>query len=143
GLSDLVVAETEMQRRAAVDQLGGHLRARCAALLDELVAARAALEAAIDFADESDVPAEIAAEALARTAAVRHAVHDVLTSARPAERVRDGLVVVLAGAPNAGKSSLLNALAGRDVAIVSAEAGTTRDLIEVDLDLGGYPVRLI
>jgi tRNA modification GTPase len=143
GLGDLIGAETEAQRRAALVQLEGGLRGHCEVLRRQLTEARAHIEAAIDFADESDVPTEVAAEGLALAATVRRTIAELLAAARPAERVRDGVVVVLAGAPNAGKSSLLNALADRDVAIVSDEAGTTRDAIEVDLDLDGHAVRLI
>lgn len=142
-LGDLVASETEAQRRAAVGQLAGDLRRRCEAIASRLLRVRALLEAAIDFSDESDVPTEIVAEAMDMVAVARGEVLDLLATGRPAERLRDGLTVVLAGAPNAGKSSLLNALAGRDVAIVSTEAGTTRDILAVDLDLAGYPVRVV
>lgn len=142
GLGDLIAAETEAQRRAALSQMSGALRRQCDALSARLVRARALLEAAIDFADESDVPEEITAQALLEIGAIRSRIAALLAEGRPAERLRNGLTVVLVGAPNAGKSSLMNALAGRDVAIVSAEAGTTRDVLSVDLDLAGYAVRL-
>jgi tRNA modification GTPase len=106
------------------------------------VRAQALIEAGLDFADEGDVIADVAAKAdpivgELRAAIARH------SSERSGERLRDGFKVVIAGAPNAGKSSLLNALAKRDAAIVSEEAGTTRDVIEVHLDLGGVPVMLM
>lgn len=142
-LGDLVAADTEAQRQAALDQLAGGLRRACADYTARLVHIRALLEAAIDFTDESDVPGEIASDALLEIERLRDDLGRLLAVSRPAERIRNGLTVVLAGAPNAGKSSLLNALAGRDVAIVSTEAGTTRDVLTVDLDLGGHAVRLV
>jgi tRNA modification GTPase len=143
GLGDLIAAETEDQRRGAISQMSGRLRARCDDWREALVRARAWIEAGIDFTDEADVPEDVQNAAWGEVAALGDAIRSVLTGSRAAERIRDGLSVVLMGSPNAGKSSLMNWLAGRDVAIVSDEAGTTRDLIEVDLDLGGYPVRLI
>ncbi len=104
--------------------------------------AQALIEAGLDFADEGDVVADVGLKADAIVAALRAAIARHLAD-RSGERLRDGLRVVIAGPPNAGKSSLLNALAKRDVAIVSEEAGTTRDVIEVHLDLGGLPVILI
>jgi tRNA modification GTPase len=142
GLADLVNAETEAQRRQALAQAEGSLRALYEGWRAELVRAQALIEAGLDFADEGDVIADVSAKAdpiVARLlAAIAHHLLD-----RRGERLRDGFKVVIAGAPNAGKSSLLNALAKRDAAIVSEEAGTTRDAIEVHLDLGGVPVMLI
>src|SRR5262245_2072517 len=142
GLADLINAETEAQRRQALAQAEGSLRALYECWRSELVRAQALIEAGLDFADEGDVIADVAAEAgpyggELRAAIARH------SSERSGERLRDGFKVVIAGAPNAGKSSLLNAIAKRDAAIVSEEAGTTRDVIEVHLDLGGVPVMLI
>jgi tRNA modification GTPase len=108
----------------------------------ELVRAQALIEAGLDFADEGDVIADVAAKADPIVGELRAAIARHL-SEKSGERLRDGFRVVIAGAPNAGKSSLLNALAKRDAAIVSEEAGTTRDVIEVHLDLGGVPVMLI
>jgi tRNA modification GTPase len=108
----------------------------------DLVRSQALIEAGLDFADEGDVIADVAAKADPVVAELRAAIARHLAD-RSGERLRDGFRVVIAGTPNAGKSSLLNALAKRDAAIVSEEAGTTRDVIEVHLDLGGVPVMLI
>jgi tRNA modification GTPase len=142
GLADLVQAETEAQRRQALAQSQGSLRALYDGWRDELLRAQALIEAGLDFADEGDVIADVGLKADAIVASLRAAIARHLAE-RGGERLRDGLRVVIAGPPNAGKSSLLNALAKRDVAIVSEEAGTTRDVIEVHLDLGGVPVMLI
>jgi tRNA modification GTPase len=142
GLADLINAETEAQRRQALAQAEGSLRALYEGWRAELVHAQALIEAGLDFADEGDVIADVAAKADPIVASLRAAIAHHLSD-RSGERLRDGLRVVIAGAPNAGKSSLLNALARRDAAIVSEEAGTTRDVIEVHLDLGGVPVMLV
>lgn len=139
GLADLVAAETEAQRRQAVRQLAGELGARCADWRERLTRARAHMEAAIDFSDE-DLPDTLDDAARGMIAAVAAEIDAVLADAPRGERLRDGVRIAILGPPNAGKSSLLNALSRRDVAIVSEEAGTTRDVIEVHLDLGGYPV---
>jgi tRNA modification GTPase len=140
-IADLVDADTAAQRRQALSQLEGSLGQLYEGWRTELLRAQAHLEAAIDFAEE-DLPPDLIASSQASLAALadRIAVH--LTDDGRGERLRDGLRAVLLGAPNAGKSSLLNLLAGRDVAIVSATAGTTRDVIEVSLDLAGYPILL-
>jgi tRNA modification GTPase len=142
GLADLVQAETEAQRRQALAQSQGSLRTLYENWRDELLRAQALLEAGLDFADEGDVIADVGVKADAIVTTLRASIARHLAE-RSGERLRDGLRVVIAGPPNAGKSSLLNALAKRDVAIVSEEAGTTRDVIEVHLDLGGVPVMLI
>jgi tRNA modification GTPase len=142
GLADLINAETEAQRRQALAQAEGSLRALYENWRAELVRAQALIEAGLDFADEGDVIADVPAKADPIVGELRAAILRHL-SERSGERLRDGFRVVIAGAPNAGKSSLLNALAKRDAAIVSEEAGTTRDVIEVHLDLGGVPVMLI
>jgi tRNA modification GTPase len=139
GLADLIDAETEAQRRQALAQAEGSLRALYESLRDELVRAQALMEAGLDFADEGDVVADVGAKADAIVATMRAAIARHLAE-KSGEVLRDGLRVVIAGPPNAGKSSLMNALAKRDVAIVSEEAGTTRDVIELHLDLGGVPV---
>lgn len=141
GLADLIGAETEAQRRQALAQAEGSLRALYEGWRGELLQAQALVEAGLDFADEGDVVADVSLKADAIIASLRAAIARQLAD-RSGERLRDGLRVVIAGPPNAGKSSLLNALAKRDVAIVSEEAGTTRDVIEVHLDLGGLPVIL-
>jgi tRNA modification GTPase len=142
GLADLIAAETEMQRRLAVDLADGALSAQYSDWADTITRARALLEAGIDFADEDDIPADVAESirpAILRVAAeIKHHVDGF----RFGEIVRDGYRIVIAGPPNAGKSSLLNALARQDIAIVSDIAGTTRDVISIDLDLGGYKVRI-
>jgi tRNA modification GTPase len=142
GLADLVNAETEEQRRQALAQSEGSLRALYEAWREELLKAQALIEAGLDFADEGDVIAQVGVKADAIVTNLRNSIARHLAD-RSGELLRDGLRVVIAGPPNAGKSSLLNALAKRDVAIVSEEAGTTRDAIEVHLDLGGVPVILI
>jgi tRNA modification GTPase len=141
GLADLISAETEAQRRQALAQAEGSLRALYEGWRRELLQAQALVEAGLDFADEGDVVADVSLKADAIVASLRAAIARQLAD-RSGERLREGLRVVIAGPPNAGKSSLLNALAKRDVAIVSEEAGTTRDVIEVHLDLGGLPVIL-
>ncbi len=143
GLADLINAETEAQRRQALRQSQGALSRRCNALQQALIAALARLEAEIDFAeDEVDVPARPLAAVQTVAGALRAEIAALLDQGERGERLRDGVQIAILGAPNVGKSSLLNALARRDVAIVSAQAGTTRDVIEVHLDLGGLPVTL-
>jgi tRNA modification GTPase len=139
GLADLINAETEAQARQALAQAEGSARALYDRWREQLLRALALTEAGLDFADEGDVAADVAVEADALAAKLLTAMTAHLADRR-GERLRDGFRVVIAGAPNAGKSSLLNALARRDVAIVSEEAGTTRDVIEVHLDLAGLPV---
>jgi tRNA modification GTPase len=140
GLADLVEAETAAQRRQALRQAGGSLFQVYEGWRLRLVGAMAQLEAAIDFSDEPDVAAGTLKTARAEVEALVQAIARHLDDGHRGEMLREGLHVVLAGPPNAGKSSLLNALARRDVAIVSEEAGTTRDVIEVKLDLEGLPV---
>lgn len=141
GLADLVDAETEGQRRQALRQLRGGLSERLGAWRAELLRIAGHIEAAIDFADE-EVPDDAAPQALAGAAGLEAGIRAFLDDSRRGERMRDGLHVAIVGAPNAGKSSLLNALAERDAAIVSGAAGTTRDVVEVRLDLDGWPVVL-
>jgi tRNA modification GTPase len=140
-IADLVVAETEAQRRQALRQYDGALGALYESWRGDLLKALAWAEAAIDFSDE-ELPGEVLKDARAIARTTRDAILAHLNDARRGELVREGLFVAVIGPPNAGKSSLVNALAGRDVAIVSESAGTTRDVIEVRLDLGGYAVVL-
>ena len=143
GLSDLIFADTEAQRRQAYRQLKGTLASKVDHWRDRLIEAMALVEAGIDFSDEADVPEQVLAPALAIARRLRGEIASALADDRRGERLRDGLVVAIAGPPNAGKSSLLNRVARRDAAIVSPYAGTTRDVIEVHLDLEGYPVTLL
>jgi tRNA modification GTPase len=143
GLDDLIHADTDRQRRQALRQLKGLLGDRARRWRAQIIEASALIEAGIDFSDEGDVPAELIGPALAKVGQLADEIEDVLDSQGRSERLRDGLVVAIAGPPNVGKSTLINQLARRDVAIVSPHAGTTRDVIEVQLDLDGYPVTVI
>ena len=143
GLDDLIHADTDRQRRQALRQLNGLLGDKARDWRAQIIEASALIEAGIDFSDEGDVPAELIAPALAKIKALLADIEGVLGAQGQAERLRDGLVVAIAGPPNVGKSTLINQLARREVAIVSPHAGTTRDLIEVQLDLDGYPVTVI
>jgi tRNA modification GTPase len=140
GLADLVEAETEAQRRQALAQSSGKLSELYEGWRARLIEIAALIEAAIDFSDEADVASSSLSEARTRAQGLAAEIAAHLNDGHRGEIVRDGFRVALLGAPNAGKSSLLNALARRDAAIVSAEAGTTRDVIEVRLDLAGLPV---
>lgn len=143
GLADLIAAETEAQRRQAMALASGTLSRRVTSWRDGLVSALALLEAGIDFSDEADVAEDVARPALDIIGGLHRELFAALVDAERGERVRDGLVVAIAGPPNAGKSSLLNRLAGRDAAIVSPIAGTTRDVLEVHLELAGQAVTLL
>ncbi|MBS7543619.1 tRNA uridine-5-carboxymethylaminomethyl(34) synthesis GTPase MnmE [Ancylobacter oerskovii] len=142
GLADLIAAETAQQRRQALAHAFGHLADRVEAWRGALVRGMALVEAGIDFAEEDDVPAQ--ARALARPGLeALLAELDAALADRRGAMVREGAAIAIAGRPNAGKSSLMNALAARDVAIVSDEPGTTRDVLEVALDLDGHKATLI
>jgi tRNA modification GTPase len=140
GLADLIDAETDAQRRQALSQMGGALSELYEGWRTELIRASALVEAVIDFSDEADVASEAFGLARGIVERLQEAIAQHLDDGNRGEILREGFRVVLAGPPNVGKSSLLNALARREAAIVSEEAGTTRDVIEVRLDLGGYPV---
>ena len=137
GLGDLLIAETEAQRRLALSQSDGSLSNVYQNWRERLVYCRSLVEASIDFSEEDDVSASAVAHALMDVSNLRQEMQSWLERSANSEIVRDGFKVVIVGAPNAGKSSLLNAFAGRDAAIVSDEPGTTRDLMDVRLDLGG------
>lgn len=143
GLGDLVVAETEAQRRQAMHQYQGALSKKVEGWREKLIEAMALIEADLDFSDEADVPSNLLVPSKEIARAIRSEIDAALSDARRGERLREGFSVAIVGAPNAGKSTLLNALAQRDAAIVSDIPGTTRDLIEVALDLAGVPVVLI
>jgi tRNA modification GTPase len=141
GLADLIAAETEMQRRLAVEQGFGGQSALYMTWAEKLTRARALIEAELDFADEDDVPGSVSDRVWAEVGDLYLELEEHIASAKAGEIIRDGYKVVIAGPPNAGKSSLLNALAKRDVAIVTEIAGTTRDILHVDIDMEGYLVR--
>src|SRR6516162_7812617 len=141
GLADLVAAETEAQRRQAYQHLKGLLGERAETWRQRLIEALALVEAGIDFSDEDDVPKDMMARALEL---IRPLAEEISKAgAGQGERLREGLRVAIAGPPNAGKSTLFNRLARREAAIVSPFAGTTRDVIEVHLELDGYPVTIL
>ncbi len=142
GLADLIDAETEAQRRQAQLVLSGALGDLAARWRRDLIRAAALVEATIDFADE-DVPTDVTPEVNALLQGVLSDLTREISGVRIAERIRQGFEVAIVGAPNVGKSTLLNHLAGRDAAITSEIAGTTRDVIEVRMDLAGLPVTLL
>ncbi len=141
GVADLIEAETEAQARQALDQLGGALGQAQTRWRDGLIEALAMFEAAVDFPDE-EVPADVAARARPALQSLIAELEHAVAGVKRGERVREGFRVALVGAPNAGKSTILNALAGREAAIVTATPGTTRDVIEVPMRLAGYKALL-
>lgn len=142
GLADLIDAETESQRKQAMRVLSGDLGKRVEEWRGKLIRAAALIEATIDFADE-DVPVDVSPEVSSIIEDLLSGLGKELNGANAAERIRDGFEVAIVGAPNAGKSTLLNALAGRDAAITSEVAGTTRDVIEVRMDINGLAVTVL
>jgi tRNA modification GTPase len=143
GLADLIGAETEAQRRQAFRQLKGLLGDRAERWRQRLTEALALVEASIDFPEEDVVSERLIAPALAMARDLDREIRDLLADSHRGERLRDGLTVAVAGPVNVGKSSIVNRLAKRSAAIVSPHAGTTRDVIEVHLDLGGFPVTVL
>jgi len=142
GLSDLIEAQTEVQRQQAQASFSGALTEMVDTVRERLIRAVSLLEAVIDFADE-EVPEDVSEEVEDMLTAVVSILEVEISGYKVAERIRNGFEVAIVGAPNVGKSTLLNALAGRDVAITSSHAGTTRDVIEVQMNLGGIPMTLL
>ncbi len=143
GLSDLVAADTELQRRQALKQLSGEVPRIAQSWRQRLVDSQALIEAHLDFPDENEIPVDITREIESDLAELGICFTDALAGRRKSEIVRDGGVVLIAGAPNSGKSTLINRIASRDVAIISEIPGTTRDLLEITIDLLGLPVTFI
>lgn len=141
-LSDLIESETEMQRKQALSGFSGRLREESERWRADLIQALSLLEATIDFADE-EVPVDVSTDVDRLLSGVLQSLEREISGFGVAERVRTGFEVAIVGPPNAGKSTLLNALAGREAAITSEIAGTTRDVIEVRMDLGGLPVTFL
>ena len=142
GLADLLAAETEMQRRLASEQAGGNLSAVYDTWREKLIFARSMLEAELDFSDEGDIPGSVSDRIWQDVSVLKGQIDEAIANLRAGEIIRDGFRIALAGPPNAGKSSLMNALAQRDVAIVTPIAGTTRDIVRCELDIDGYKVEI-
>jgi tRNA modification GTPase len=142
-LGDLIEAETEQQRRLAIEQAAGHLQESVEHWRNDLLDSLVMIECDLDFSDEMDAPSVSRTKVRVKCEEILRRLTPLTAESAQVERIREGMTVLIAGPPNAGKSTLLNAITRRDVAIVSERAGTTRDLIEVKLDLGGFPVNLI
>ncbi|KAK9916100.1 hypothetical protein WJX75_008574 [Coccomyxa subellipsoidea] len=143
GLADLLAAETDAQRRQALRQSGGEMRRRHERWRGALLRCLAAAEAIIDFGEDEDIAPDVAADVRRQVAAVRAELARHVSSGRRGELIRSGVKVAIVGPPNAGKSSLLNVLAAREAAIVSPIPGTTRDAVEVSIELEGFKVTLV
>ncbi len=143
GLADLISAETEMQRRLASEQAAGHLSAVYDSWREKLIFARSMLEAELDFSDEGDIPGSVSDRVWGEVASLKEQIDDAIRNLKAGEIIRDGFKIALGGPPNVGKSSLMNALVRRDVAIVTPIAGTTRDIVRCELDIEGYKVELL
>lgn len=143
GLSDLLSAETEMQRKHAIIQSGGAHRLLYQEWRSKLLECRAWIEAELDFSDEDDIPKDVSLRVNSQIQELHDDICQHLKNAAHGKRLRNGVQIILMGKPNVGKSSLLNWLANEQIAIVTDEAGTTRDLLEISVDLGGYPVVFI
>ena len=142
GLADLIDSETEGQRKQAIRQMQGGLRAIYEEWRETLLDALAQIEGEIDFPDEGDIPDALSHKAYPYLSETIASMEKRLADGVKGERIRAGLDIAIIGAPNAGKASLINSLAGREAAITSSEAGTTRDIVEVQLTVAGLPVRL-
>ena len=142
GLADLIESETEAQRRLAIRSMDGALSSKVQEWRKDLIRAVSLIEATIDFADE-DIPTDVAPEVLGLINKTQSDIKSEIKGSFAAERIREGFEIAIVGPPNIGKSTLLNALAGRDAAITSDMAGTTRDVIEVKMDISGFAVTLL
>ena len=142
GLADLIESETEAQRRLAIRSMDGALSSKVQEWRKDLIRAVSLIEATIDFADE-DIPTDVTPEVLGLINKTQADIKSEIKGSFAAERIREGFEIAIVGPPNIGKSTLLNALAGRDAAITSDMAGTTRDVIEVKMDISGFAVTLL
>tara|TARA_B110000003_G_scaffold260596_1_gene281586 strand:- start:1133 stop:2431 length:1299 start_codon:yes stop_codon:yes gene_type:complete len=142
GLADLIESETEAQRRLAIRSMDGALSSKVQEWRKDLIRAVSLIEATIDFADE-DIPTDVTPEVLGLINKTQADIKSEIKGTFAAERIREGFEIAIVGPPNIGKSTLLNALAGRDAAITSDMAGTTRDVIEVKMDISGFAVTLL